>query len=128
MRGLLARRPAPLFSRPGGGSGGAYIGSIHTEQIPVDVAFLVEPDLQVFEHPVDHAFSAPGIEMMVDRLPGTVALRQITPGSAAAQDPEERVQDFPRGLARPAAPTLACGKQVIDQVPLLVRELVAMHL
>ena len=74
-------------------------------------------------HPVPDARFAPAVEAVVDGSVRTVALRQVAPGAARAQDVEHAVENLPVVLGlRPAA---VHGKQRLDNAPLGIREIVA---
>jgi len=74
-------------------------------------------------HAIPYAGFAPAVEAVVNGGIGAVALGQIAPGAARAQDVEHAVENLPVVLGlRPAA---VHGKQRLDNAPLGIREIVA---
>ena len=72
---------------------------------------------------IPDACLAPPVEAIVDRRVGPVALGQIAPRRARAQDEEHAVDDLPVVLGlRPAA---IHGQQRLDDAPLEVGQVVA---
>ena len=55
------------------------------------MALGVQADLQGFEDLIENALSTPMVEVMVNRLPGTVSLGQIPPRGPRAEDPEHAI-------------------------------------
>jgi len=82
--------------------------------------------VESLEHPVPGPVAAPPLEPVVDRLPGTIAVRQVAPRSARAQEPEYGVEDFPEVASRPAA-FGAWREQIFEAFPLFIRQFVPSH-
>ena len=74
---------------------------------------------------VPDARFAPAIETVVDRRVGAVALGQIAPRRAGAQDVENAVDDLPVVLRLGPAPIHRQHR--LDDTPLEVREIVTSH-
>jgi len=90
------------------------------------VAFRIEPHLQGLEDPLEDLGAAPGVEVVIDRLPGSVAFRQIAPRRAAAQYPEDAVEHDTR--RDPPTPGCCRRRDVrFDHSPLFIRDFVASH-
>lgn len=67
----------------------------------------------------------PAIEAVVDRRVGTIALRQIAPRRAGAQDVEHAVDDLPIVLR--LWPSPVHRQHRLDDAPLEFREIVPSH-
>ena len=70
---------------------------------------------------LDRAVSAPLLEAAMTGLIGRVALRQILPRGAGAEDPQDAVQHIARIAPRPAptvGPTRRSGNQGLNERPL----------
>jgi hypothetical protein len=73
------------------------------------------------------AILAPAIEAIVDGLPGSVAFRDIPPGGAGVQDPEDAIDEgvvIVPGMP-PAAVMGGMGQEVFDPPPETRIELIA---
>lgn len=91
-----------FFVSPGRGACGADAGTVNAPQLPVDVSIVIELHLQRFEDVGKDAALAPLAEVVVHRLPGTISIRQITPGGAGAENPEDAVEHEAWITRRPA--------------------------
>jgi hypothetical protein len=129
MRGLRVRRDAAgdFFICAGSGASGTDGRAVDTPQFPVDVPILVELDLQRLDDGGKDAAFAPLAEMVIHRLPGAKAIRQITPGCAGAENPENTIEQRSSITRRTSCPCGTAWHVRFDQRPLLVRELVAFH-
>ena len=92
------------------------------EQQPVQVRFL-----QLFEDTLPNAFPGPAPEALVDRVPGAVALWEVTPRSAAAGNPEHGVDEL--AVVFGCAPHIGglARKQGRQALPVIVADLVTSH-
>jgi hypothetical protein len=68
-------------------------GAIDAYHCPDEGAFLVGASLERLERALPEALTAPTNEAIVDGLIGSIAGRQVAPGSASAVDPEDAVDD-----------------------------------
>jgi hypothetical protein len=129
MRGRQVRRDVGrgFFVSPGRGTGGADIGPIHAPQLPIDVPFVVELDLQRFDDGGKDSAPTPAEKMAIHRLPGTEAFGQIPPRSARGENPENTVELRSSIACRTPGAGSAQRQMRLDQRPLLIRELVAFH-
>src|SRR5215470_1077719 len=114
-----------FFRRPGGRAGGPDVGPIDAEQLRVDQACFVEPELEPLDDAVQQAAAAEFGKAVVDGLPGSEALGQVAPGSAGVQPPEDAIEHeavvFPL-----AAPRGRSGrKKGSKQLPLFVGKFVS---
>src|SRR5437867_3467765 len=82
-------------------------------------------DLQRLQDALEDLPSPPGVEVVIDRLPGPESLREIPPRGATAQHPEHAVQHRPRFFQPRAGHRL--WNQRFDHCPLFIRELVTAH-
>src|SRR5262245_16584017 len=112
---------------PGGGPVGADDGAVDAEEVPVDAAAGLGPGLEVVEDPAPQAALAPAVEAGVDGLPGAEKLRQVAPGRAGAEDPEDAVDHEPVVLRRPSRP-LSGLEQGPQDLPLRVGQAVSRSL
>ena len=64
--------------------------------------------------------------MVIERLPWAVTIRNVTPGRATAEHPENPVQNLARGTARPSGLS-SRWNQGLDERPLVIRQLVATY-
>jgi len=85
---------------------------------------VVRGDHRVHE-PVPYACFAPAVEAVVDRRRRSVALGDVRPGRARAQDPENPVQNSPVIDAGNAARLV--WQHRLDRLPLEIRQIVARH-
>ena len=116
-----------FFVSAGGGAGGPNRRSIDAPEFPVDVSLVVQFDLQRLDDGGEDAAFAPDAEMVVHRLPGAEAFRQIAPGGAGGKNPKDAVELRSSIAGRASRPSRAERQMRFDQRPLLVRELVAFH-
>jgi hypothetical protein len=116
-----------FFRRPGGRAGGADVGAVDAEQLGVDEAPFVEPQLQPLDNAVEQAAVAHPPEAVVDGLPGAEALGQVAPGGAGVEPPEDAVEH--KAVVLPLAARLGRlrGEEGSEQLPLLVGEFVSLH-
>ena len=123
-RGLLG-----FFFRPRRRTTGPNDRTIDTPKVVVDLAAVVEFVQERGGDADPGAVLTPPVEGREDRLPGAVAIGEITPGGAGMQDPEDAINDRPgivEGVACAAAmsPVRQEGR---DPFPLLLGKLIAAH-
>src|SRR5829696_3190148 len=79
------------------GTGGvlmsAHHARIHKVQVPVEPTGGISLSLQGLEHALPEASLAPAIEAARDGSRRAIALRQVSPGGACPQHPEDAVDD-----------------------------------
>src|SRR5262249_18031944 len=116
-----------FFRGPRRRAGGADVGAVDAEQLGVDHPGFVEAQLQPLDKAVGQAALAQGVEAVVDGLPGAVALRQVPPGGAGVEAPEDPIEH--QAIFLPLAARLArTGREEgSEQFPLLVRKFVSLH-
>jgi hypothetical protein len=83
--------------------------------------------LQRREDPLPHAGRAPAVEAARHRPDRAVAPRQIAPGRAGAQHPQDAVQDAPMGLIRPPRAGLLRRQVRLQAPPLRLRQITSSH-
>src|SRR5438552_4000065 len=129
MRGRRVRPgvAGDFFVSACGGASGADAGAIDAPEFPVDVPVLVELDLQGLDDGGEDAALTPLAEVVVHRLPGAEAFRQVPPRGAGGEDPEDTVELRSSIAGRTSCPGRAAWQMRFDQRPLLIRELVAFH-
>src|SRR5690606_32202951 len=122
-RRASARWPGPrrLFLSAGTVLVRADDGGVEHHELVVSLA------RQGLEHPCKHAAFTPSPVAPVGGLPVPVPLRQITPGNAGAIAVDDGIDEQPVVGRRPADVTFAAGQEVLDLVPLVVAERIAMH-
>ena len=100
---------------------------IHKVQVPVEQTRGISPSLQGFEHALPEACPAPAVEAARHRSDCAIALRQVSPGCAGAQHPQDAVDDGAVVVIGAASPRPLRGQQGRQALPLLVRQLVTSH-
>ena len=81
--------------------------------------------LQVLHDGLKYAALAPPIEALKNGVPFAKALGQVTPRSAGLGDPHDRIDEQTIILGRRAGIAFLSWQQVLDSLPLLVRNLMA---
>jgi hypothetical protein len=125
MRGRRVQIPAPFFSRSGRDARRSHVGTIDEPEIPIDLALLVEPDLQGFENAIEGSVGSPAVETMIDTFPFSVAFGQIAPGGSGTKNPEHAIEVGP--MIVPFAAASLFGKQAFEKLPLFVADFVSRH-
>src|SRR5271170_4085445 len=125
MHGRRARSRAAFFSRAGRGPRGPNVGTIHPPEIPVDLALLVESDLQGLENAIECPVGPPAAEAVIDAFPLAVAFGEITPGRAGAENPEHAIERS--AMVVPFAAAFLCWEQAFKKFPLLVADIISRH-
>ena len=100
----------------------AYDRTIHEMDLPVELPLLIGIHLQFLEDPLPQSCLSPPVEASVDRLPGPVAFRQVTPGRASIQDPQDAIDDAAMIRARSSRLRLLRRKHRFDLIPLFIRQ------
>ncbi len=98
--GVLGCPPSP---RSGRRPAAPHRRAVDAPDVPVDLPLSVQTGLEGPEHPVPGSVAAPSPEPVVNRLPEAMALRQVAPCSARAQEPEYGLSSrlrAPRGWPR----------------------------
>jgi hypothetical protein len=67
-------------------------GTIDIVEGPVELALAIGLLLKGVQHPLEHARFAPAVEAARHGPPRPIALGQIPPGGAGAQDPEDAIE------------------------------------
>ena len=106
---------------------GTHDGAVDAEQIPVDTSVGLGAGLEVIEDAVPQAALAPAIEARVDGFPGSEKLRQVAPGGAGVEDPEDAVDHEAVVLGRTAGP-LTGREQGAQDLPLGIAQAVSRSL
>jgi hypothetical protein len=116
-----------FFFRPPGGASAADDGGVDEPELAAQAAVALEVIEQPGEELGPHPILAPAIEAVVDGLPGAVAFRDIAPGGAGVEDPEDAVEAIAMGLPGMPLAAVVCGmgQEVLDPFPLTVIEFVA---
>ena len=68
------------------------------------------------------AIVPPAPEVLIDDLPRGKVMRQQAPGTATAQDVEDRLQDFTRRICLGPPTGLGGGHQMADHVPFFIAQ------
>src|SRR5690606_2216644 len=119
-----AGSPLGLFfpRRPRSGPVRPDMRAVVEKQLPVHAVAVLHLALQRLEQRVKDPGLSPPPVAAVDRRPRPVALGQIPPGSARAQNPENAVQDRP--IILPGPPRLRSRRQQrLDHTPLSIAQL-----
>jgi hypothetical protein len=116
-----------FFPGPGGGLVGTHDGAVDAEQIPVDTSVGLGAGLEVSEDAVPQAVLAPGVEARVDGFPGSEKLRQVAPGGAGVQNPEDAVDHQSVVLGWSSRP-VAGWEEGAQDVPLGITQAVSRSL
>lgn len=83
--------------------------------------------LQCAEYGTPDARLGPAVEPLKHRVPVSEPLRQVAPRRSAASDLDDHIDEQPIVLAPASGIARTTAKQVVDSIPLLVRQLVAPH-
>src|SRR6267154_932519 len=113
----------------GSRTAGPNDGTIDTPQVVVDSPLIIQFVQQGGNEANPGAVFTPTVEELEHRLPGAVAFREITPGGAGVQDPQDAVEQGPRIVEGMAHLTVVSTvwQQGGNALPLFVREFVAAH-
>jgi hypothetical protein len=105
----------PLF-RP-------HEGAIHKALRKIEPAATLEVLGQRTKDPVEHSLLVPALEATVAGLVGWVVLRQVAPGGAGTQDPQDAIEHVPGIPPRTSFAVRSArriGNQRLQDLPLLV--------
>jgi hypothetical protein len=69
------------------------------------------------------AVLAPLTKVVIDDAPRGQVMRQHPPGTAAAQQIEDGVEDVPLGVGLGTAPRFGVGHEMLEHVPFFVTEI-----
>lgn len=131
LRPSASSGASPPDSASPAGAGGvlmsAYDARVHEVQVPVQQTRGIRLSLQGLEHTLPEACLTPAVEAARHRSGRSVALRQISPGRARAQHPEDAVDDGAVVVIGAARPRPLRGQQRRQALPLLVRQFIASH-
>jgi hypothetical protein len=117
----------PGFFRPTRGPAGANDGGIDEPQ-RVAQATLVFPFFQQLRQDLrPRAVTSPAPEPALHASPGTVAFRDVAPGGAGVESPEDAVDNAAVILRWPTATAVMprLGQERLETFPLLVRQFIA---
>ncbi len=89
--------------------------------------FKVRIDCYRVSHPLPHAFLRPAREAHVDRVPPPIFVRQISPGSACAHDPQHPFQKLAVVCRRDATVGRFPRQHVFHLGPLVVPQQFSRH-
>jgi hypothetical protein len=121
-----ARAADPFFTRAGRVLVGAADGRVHAD-IPSDQAFRVGLDLQLLEDLLPRAVAPPPAKQVVNPVPRTVPLGDVSPGRASPGPPPYPVDQLPMSpRARPSR-LLPRRQQRLQPSPLPVRQIPSRH-
>jgi hypothetical protein len=96
-------------------------------QVPVDEPGGVGLGLQCLQKALPDPGLAPAVEPARHRAAGAVALGHVTPRRAGAQNPQNAVEDGAMIVIGAARPRPLRGQQWRQKLPLLVRQLITLH-
>jgi hypothetical protein len=129
LRRFRAAQEGPrigMFLGTAGGAGGADEGGVDEPQVAAQAPVPLEVVEQRGEDLGPGAVATPAVEPVGDGLPGSIAFREITPGGAGVEDPEDAVEQVAMGLpGMSLAPVVGgMGQEVLEPFPLTVVELI----
>ena len=79
---------------------------------------MVGPLLELVEYPLEDPFAIPACELVVNGVPWTESLRQVSPRDARLGDVEDRVHEGAVGqIRRPSTSTCLGWQQGFDPGP-----------
>jgi hypothetical protein len=102
-------------------------GGIDKVQVPVDLTTGIRLSLQSRQEALPETRLAPAIEPAGDGADRAIALRQIAPGRAGTQNPENAVQDGAVMVVGPPCWRPLGRQKRLKALPLPVRQLVTCH-
>lgn len=84
---------------------------------PIEVAAGIRLRLEGVQHPWEPAGLLPAIEAAGHRLPRAIALREVPPGRAGAQEPYDAVENGAMGMGGPPRFRFLRGEQRLPPLP-----------
>jgi hypothetical protein len=113
-----------MLLRTAGGAGGADDGGVEEPKVAAQATVPLEVVEQVGEDRGPGAVAAPAVEPVVDGLPGSIAFREVAPGSTRVEDPEDAVEEIAMGLPGMSLAPVVCGmgQGMLEPFPLTVTE------
>src|SRR3954453_21653718 len=100
---------------------------IHEMQAPVHLVAFLGLRLRPRDYPLPYPRRAPAVEPARHRPDRAIALRQVAPRRASAQNPQNAVQDGTVVMVRPARTRPLGRQQWLQAPPLRVRQIIASH-
>jgi hypothetical protein len=97
--------------------------AINRKQFPVNFSAVHLAGLQLPQDALPQAVLAPFAEAIVDGLPGSEPIGNVSPSSAIRQRPQNRIHHGPMVLPL-AAPLSVLREEILDFLPLLISKLV----
>lgn len=98
---------------------------IQIMRVPIDLPLFIRLLNDLFQQRLPHPPLLPALKTAVDARPLAVTLWQVTPGTAAAQHPQDAIDDR-AGVQRWTAPLrLSRWQQRLHLLPLFVGEFVS---
>src|SRR5262249_54984888 len=95
--------------------------------LPIDCALGIEFGLERLDDAIPNAGATPGSVAVIDGLPIAVALRNVGPGGAGMQTPEDAVENGAARAIGMAELSIVDRQEGLNQQILFVREFVACH-
>jgi hypothetical protein len=102
-------------------------GAIDVVHFPVDLARRIGLGLYYRQDTLPTPGFVPPLETVGHRGPGAIALRQIPPGSAGAQNPQEAIDNAPMVVRGMASFRFLGRKQRLPPLPLGVGQVSSVH-
>jgi hypothetical protein len=99
---------------------GSYDRPIDKMEVPVELACRIGLLLDGGKKPVPDAGLAPAVKTARYRLPGAIALWQITPRRPGAEEPQDAIKNATVICSRTASLRFLGGQQWLQSLPLLV--------
>ena len=103
-------------------------GPIDIVRVPIELARAIGLLLDGRQKTRPEARLAPAIHTAGDGAPGAIPLRQVTPGGAGTQQPEDAVEDAAMGDSWAAYFWLLRRKQGLSSFPLTLGEFMSVHM
>src|SRR5689334_4046517 len=124
--GQVLRFEGPLFCTSGV-LVRANDGAIDEMERPIEIAILVGLGLKVRKDAVPDAFLTPAVIARRDGTDWAIAFRQIGPGRASAQNPQDPVDNAAMVVIGSASPRFLRGQQRFEPRPLFVSQFISAH-
>ena len=98
-----------MLLRPASGAGGADDGGVDEPEVAAQAAMPLEVVEQMGQDLGPGAIAPPAVEPVVDGLPGSITLREVPPGGAGVEDPEDAVDQTAMGVPGMSLAAVMCG-------------------